>query len=126
MQKLIAILATVALCVTAYSNDLVATIYSKLQWEDTNPPETTSGFNIHFTGPTNAAVFVPGNSAVTNAVNLTNIFRAYDNGEFKVTVSAVSKSGLESEQSTPLFYFWYGRVLPVTNLVHSFNRINDN
>ncbi len=124
MKKyILTLLVIAAVAASNLAADLTATIYSRLQWEDSNAPGATAGYNLRFTGTTNSIVFVPALNVVTNQVNLTNIFRAYENGQFKVTVTAVSQSGIESEESLPLFYFWYGHILPVTNLVHTFNRI---
>lgn len=121
------LLILIAVLLVGYStraDDIVATIRSILQWEDYNHRDSIKGYKVRFNG--SAAVFVDSQQLVTNQVNLTNIFKAFENGQFKVTVTCLSHSEVESQESDPLFYFWYGRVLPVTNLVHTFRKITDN
>jgi hypothetical protein len=115
--SLIVLLTAVAFAAPAIQE--VNTLMS-LSWDAGNPAADLAGFNVYVanTNIPTRQVFT-----ATNRIELTNVLFQLPNGVYQLYVTALGKSGLESDPSDSLFVFWYGQKPGApTNLVVQFTR----
>lgn len=94
-----------------------------LAWDTADPLSDLTGFRVYLSQSNTVIRTIPVQATTTMAIELTNVLFQLPNGVYELQVTAIGKSALESDQSQPLWIFWYGQKPGApTNLLVSFTK----
>lgn len=101
------------------SGQPIGNVKAQLNWTPNASTDAVSFYNVYLS-LTNG-VRIRTNSVTAPPLQLTSILFSLPNGVYNLNVTAVGLSGLESDPSSTLTFFWYGNKPGVpTNVVVEF------